>query len=147
MRPTILIARDKRVSERVSPPLCALRSQSLFLIAEKADWRQRVKVNRRSRLRYSFSAANQAVGKKASGWYCAFAPECRSHRQSRCSHVYWRKASGGFVRCKFYLKRLNSLSLKQTPLCCCIINICLKPSYMPPLKICLEKQKILTTHR
>ncbi len=25
-----LIARDKRVSERVNPPLCALRSQSLF---------------------------------------------------------------------------------------------------------------------
>ena len=65
VRPTVLIARDKRDYRRVSPPPSALCSQSLFSIVQKADLCLRAEVS-------SYAAAsplrgtNQAVGKKAS---------------------------------------------------------------------------------
>ena len=120
-RPTLLIARDKRVfgfwQNKISFLPKSLRTllAIAFLIAEKADFCQRVKVNRLCRLRYSFNGKNQAVGKRLVARYCAFVPECRSQWRSHCSHVYRHKASGGFVSCKFNPKQHNSLRSNR---CC-----------------------------
>ena len=95
----VLIARVKRVFGQVSPLPFALCSQSLFDIAQKAHLRQRAEVNSFA-VASPFIGAKQAVGKKASGGYCAFVPEGRS-LASASSPVMRHKASLGFDRCKF----------------------------------------------